>query len=132
MACGNCFVIGAYCLDVFGEAASSRGGVIEVDFLNGRVVQGDASESLKDATAQFGKVLPKFCQENGAEKADFLALLAVFDATTLERRVLLSVTDRNGHHSTTEYAGLPLKRLRVLDTLGRVRRVARHICPADG
>jgi hypothetical protein len=68
MACGNCFVIGAYCLDVFGEAASSRGGVIEVDFLNGRVVKGDASESLKDAAAQFATVLSKFCLENGAEE----------------------------------------------------------------
>ena len=126
MASGLGFVIGYHPMDVFGEAASSRGGVIEVDFLNGRIVRGEASDNLKAAAARFAEILPGFCRDNRAEASDFANLSAVFDATTLERRVSLFVTDRNGHSSTTEYAGIPLKRLRVLDNLGRIRRTPRR------
>lgn len=126
MASGLGFVIGYHPMDVFGEAASSQEGVLEVDFLNGRIVRGEASDSLKAAAAGFAEVIPRFCRDNGAEATDFEALSAVFDATALERRVLLVVTDRNGHRSTTEYAGVPLKRLRVLDKLGRIRRAPRR------
>jgi hypothetical protein len=68
MACGNAFLIGSCWLDVFGEAASSQAGVIEVDFLNGSIVRGEASENLKFAAARFAEVLPGFCRDNGAEK----------------------------------------------------------------
>jgi len=126
MASGLAFVIGYHSMDVFGEATSSPGGVIEVDFLKGAIVRGVASENLKAAASRFAQVLPVFCQENGAEAADFMALSAAFEATALERRVLLFITDRNGHSSTTEYAGVPLKRLRVLESLGRIRKTPRQ------
>lgn len=126
MASGLAFVIGYHPMDVFAEAASSPGGVIEVDFLKGGIVRGKASENLKTAAARFAEVLPVFCQENGAEAADFVSLSAAFDATALERRMLLVVTDRNGYSSTTEYAGIPLKRVRVLDSLVRIRRTPRQ------
>src|ERR1700690_4226668 len=112
MASGLGLVIGYHPMDVFGEAASSQGGVIEVDFLNGRIARGKASDSLKAAVARFAEVLPRFCRDNGAEVTDFEALSAAFDATALGPRVILSVTDRNRHHTTTEYEGIPLKRLR--------------------
>lgn len=126
MASGLAFVIGYHPMDVFGEAASSAGGVIEVDFLKGDIVRGKASENLKAAAARFAEVLPVFCRENGAEAADFEALSAAFAATPLGPRVSLVVADRNGHSSTTEYAGVPLKRVRVLDGLGRIRRAPRR------
>ena len=126
MASGLACVIGYHRTDVFGEAASSPGGIIEVDFLKGGIVRGEASESLKEAAARFAEVLPVFCQENGAEAADFEALSAAFEATALGPRVSLVVTDRNGHSSTTEYAGVPLRRVRVLDGLGRIRRAPRR------
>ena len=131
MASGLAFVIGCHQLDVFGEAASSPGGVIEVDFLSGGIVRGKASENLKAAAARFAKVLPVFCQKNGAEAADFEALSAAFEVTVLGPRVSLVVTDRNGHSSTTEYAGVPLKRVRVLDNLGRIRRAPRRAGAKD-
>lgn len=126
MASGLAFVIGYYPMDVFSEAASSPGGVIEVDFLTGVIARGEASENLKGAAARFAKVLPAFCQENGADAADFIAFSAAFEATALERRVSLLVTDRSGRSTTTEYAGAPLKRVRVLDNLGRIRKTPRR------
>jgi hypothetical protein len=103
MASGLGLVIGYHPMDVFSEAASSSNGVIEVDFLRGCIVRGEASDNLKAAAARFAEVLPKFCQQNGAQVADFESLSAVFDANALEPRVFLTVSDQNGHRSTTDY-----------------------------
>lgn len=124
-------MIGYHPVDIFAEAGLSKDGVIEVDFLHGLIVRGNASGKLKAAAASFAGVLPRFCQDNGASVADFEALSATFEVTTLERRVLLTVADRRGRRSVTEYRGIPLKRLRVLDRLGRIRRVGRHLVPED-
>jgi len=126
MASGLGFVIGYYPMDVFGEAALSPGGSIEVDFLHGRILRGVASDSLKAAAAHYAEALPEFCRMNGAEATDFEALSASFDATAFQRRVFLKVTDRRGRRSTTEYVGVPLKRVRVLDSLGRIRTERRQ------
>lgn len=127
MASGLCFVIGHHSLDVFEEAASSSDGVIEVDFLHGLVLRGSGSDSLRSAAVRFSEVLPSFCRENGADVSDFEALSATFYATPLERCVRLHVADRTGRSSVTEYAGVPLKRLRMLDHLGRIRRAPRQV-----
>ncbi len=125
LASGMCFVIGIWSLDVFGEAAAGDG-VIEVDFLHGRIVHGACSENLRKAVTRFANVLPGFCLVNGADVANFEALAASFDATALPYRVSLKIADRSGRHSVTEYSGLPLTRLRVLDPLGRIRRIPRR------
>ena len=126
MASGLGFVIGYYPMDVFGEAALSPDGLIEVDFLHGRILCGVVSDSLEAAAAHYAEALPEFCRTNGAEATDFEALSALFDATASQRRVFLKVTDRRGRSSTTEYVGLPLKRVRVLDSLGRIRTMPRR------
>jgi len=129
MASGMCFVIGIWSVDVFREAALSEGGVVEIDFLHGTIVRGDASDGLKAAAARFAEVLPEFCRKNRADVADFDAFSAAFEMSSLGRRVLLTVADRKGRRSITEYAGLPLKRLKIFDSAGRVRRAARQSAP---
>lgn len=126
LASGLAFVIGYHPTDVFGEAASDGDGVIEIDFLHGRIVRGMASDNLRSAALRFAEVLPSFCRDNGADVADFTALSATFNATALEKWVVLTIGDRTGCRSVTEYAGTPLKRLRVLDHLGRIRRAPRR------
>ncbi len=127
MASGLGFVVGYCQTDVFGEAATSPGGVIEIDFLHGSIVRGRHSDQLKNAAATFGQAFPAFCTKNGAEVADFQSFLAAFDARGGMCRAMLTIVDRNGRRSLTEYDGVPLKRLRVLDTLGRIRRKTRQI-----
>ncbi|MDG4885552.1 hypothetical protein [Mesorhizobium sp. WSM4884] len=127
MASGLGFVVGYCPTDVFEEAATSPGGVIEIDFLSGSIIGGRPSHQLKGAAAIFGQAFPIFCKKNGAEATDFQSFLAAFDAKGGRRRAMLTVVDRNGRRSCTEYDGVPLKRLRVLDTLGRIRRKARQI-----
>ena len=123
-------MIGYHPVDVFDEAASSKDGVIEVDFILGQIVRGKASENLKSAVARFAEVLPKFCQDNCVMAAEFETLSAVFSAKTGGQQALITVKDRTGHLSTTEYEGVPLKRRRVLDGLGRIRREPRRLVTA--
>lgn len=126
LASGLSFVIGYHPTDVFGEAADSPEGAMEVDFLHGRIVRGNASENLVLAARRFAERLPAFCRENGADVADFEILSAVFETAAFDRRVLVTVKDREGRQSVTEYTGLPLERVKVLDGLGRIRRTPRR------
>ncbi|UCI08239.1 hypothetical protein [Mesorhizobium sp. B1-1-8] len=127
MASGLGFVVGYCQTEVFEEAAASPGGVIEIDFLRGNVVRGCPSHQLENAAATFAGAFPTFCKKNRAEVTDFESFLAAFDARGGRCRAMLTVVDRNGRRSVTEYDGVPLKRLRVLDTLGRIRRKTRQI-----
>lgn len=127
IASGLAFVIGYYPIDVFGEAASSPESLIEVDFLQGRIVRGNPSADLKAAVALFAEALPAFCQKNGAEADDFETLSAVFHGTGQNSQVSLVVADRRGRRSVTRYMGAPLKRLRVRGTDGLVRRAPRKM-----
>lgn len=126
LACGLCFIIGVWDIHVFDEAAAGDGS-IDVDFLGGKILRGECSEKLRSAVERFADVLPAFCRANGADVTDFVGLTATFQATPRGRCVSLNVTDRSGRNSVTEYAGLPLKRLRILDPLGRVRRKPRQV-----
>ncbi|MDX8531437.1 hypothetical protein RFM41_03640 [Mesorhizobium sp. VK25A] len=127
MASGLSFVVGFYSTDVFEEAATSPGGVIEIDFLQGTIVRGRPSDGLKSAAAIFGQAFPDFCKKNGAEVTDFRSFLAAFHVKGGRPGAVLTVVDRGGRRSLTEYDGVPLKRLRVLDALGRIRRKTRQI-----
>ena len=130
MASGLALIIGYHPVDVFGEAANSSDGLIEIDFLRGMVLRGVPSENLRLAALRFAERLPSFCHENGADISDFEALSVTFEAAPTENRAKLYVADRTGRRSTTVYAGTPLKRLKVLDKLGRARRSPRHFAPA--
>ena len=130
MASGLAFVIGYYPVDVFGEAANSSDGLIEIDFLRGAVTRGVPSDNLRSAALRFAERLPSFCRESDADVSDFEALSVTFEATPTENRAKIQVSDRAGRSSTTVYAGTPLKRLKVLDNLGRVRRAERHFAPS--
>src|SRR4051812_29565461 len=94
MASGLGFVVGYCQTDVFGEAASSPGGVVEIDFLNGSIVRGRPSQQLESAAVTFARSFPGFCNKNGAEVTDFQSFLAVYDARGGRCRTVLTVADR--------------------------------------
>ncbi|WP_156418553.1 hypothetical protein [Aureimonas sp. D3] len=132
LASGQSFVIGYHPVDVFGEAASSEDGLIEIDFLRGRIVQGRASPNLRSAVLGFAKAFPAFCQRNAAKSTDFRELSGTFGAGRSIPWVKVYVTDRNGRRSSTNYEGIPLKRIWSLDPLGRRRRVPRQFDRSGG
>ena len=123
LACGNSFLIGYLAVDLFGEAAAAPEGFIEVDFLSGAVSGGKPSDELALAASRYAKeALPDLCKRQGTDVSAFRQLSARFSRDHTAMRFTVTVVDQSGRRSTDGYMGLPGRRPRVLDDLGRVRR----------
>jgi hypothetical protein len=123
LACGPGFLIGLYSTDIFGEAAATPEGFIEVDFLTGTASGGKVSDNLAHALTLYAKeALPALCARHGADLSAFRQLKARFSRDHTAMRFTVTVEDQSGRRSTDDYMGLPGRRPRVLDELGRVRR----------
>lgn len=122
LASGIGLMIGVYEMDVFGEAAATREGFIEVDFLTGEASGAKPSAELARALRLYAQALPDLCQRHGAEVSDFRQLAARFSGRPMFEQFTVTVVDRQGRRSTDKYMGVPGKRPKVLDHLGRVRR----------
>ena len=122
LADGNGFLIGVYGMNVFGEAKQSTVGFIEVDFLTGSSSGGQPSVSLARAFELYSKALPSFCEKHGASSAAFRQLSARFFGERHLRHFIVTVEDQEGRRATHVYSGVPGKRIKMLDPLGRVRK----------
>jgi hypothetical protein len=120
-AAGMGFMIGVFQIDVFGEAQCSEGGAIVIDFLEGSVVEGDSSPSLRRAVALYRDALPEFCSGSGGSIEDFRALKVRYWSTHTDRRFSVTVEDASGLRSTTEYEGIESRRSKAIDDRGRLR-----------
>jgi hypothetical protein len=122
-ASGVGLLVGVYEMDVYGEAARSPVGFIEVDFLAGRASGGPPSASLERAIALYRDALPDLCARHRAEAPAFRTLVVRFWEAYDGRRYRVTIEDRNGRRSVDDYQGAPGRRVRGLDRLGRVRRL---------
>lgn len=123
LASGMGFMIGVYEMDVFGEAARSPEGFIEVDFLTGATQGGPPSRSLAKAISLYADTLPDLCKKQGLSISDYGKLTARYGGRWPHQTVVIEVQDRNGKVSSDTYVGNPLARPKVLDALGRIRRL---------
>ena len=122
MTCGMGFMIGLYQMDIYGEAAASAEGFIEVDLLTGQTTGGAPSESLSRALKLYSaEAPPQLCEKHGISPSAFRELRVRFWRMALSGRFEVKVTDANGRSDSTQYVGLPASRVKVLDQLGRIR-----------
>jgi hypothetical protein len=121
LASGIGLMIGVYEMDVFGEAAATPEGFIEVDFLTGTASGGTPSEELQWALKLYAGALPELCTRHGIDVSEFQHLNARFSGRRQLKRFTVTVEDRHGRQSTDEYLGRPGKKPKTLDHLGRVR-----------
>jgi len=121
LASGIGLLIGVYEIDVFGEARKSPEGFITVDFLKGSTIDGHPSKSLVKAIGLYRDALPELCKKHGASVSSFKKLTARYSDDSFGRQVIVVVKDKDGCHSTDKYVGSPLKYVKTLDSLGRVR-----------
>jgi hypothetical protein len=122
LADGNGLLIGAYDLNVFGEACQSPEGFIEVDFLTGTSSGGHPSPALARAIVLYCEALPLLCKKHGASPSAFRHLSARYFIEGFARRFTVMVENQQGRRATDEYMGLPGERIKVLDPLGLIRR----------
>jgi hypothetical protein len=122
MASGVGLLIGVYDMDVFGEAAHSPSGAIEIDFLAGRCTEGHASHGLECAASLYAsKALPRLCAHEGTEVAAFARFLARFWNDAGVPRCDITIESAGGRRHVGRFYGVPLRRLRTMDRVGRVR-----------
>ncbi len=121
LASGNGLLIGVYDMDVFGEADQGPDGYILVDFLAGTSSGNPTSEELARAIGAYAEVLPGFCRKHGVEASEFRELTARYAVDSLGRRYIVTVENKRGRRSVDEYVGVPGRRAKELDELGRVR-----------
>lgn len=132
-ASGIGLLIGVYDMNIFGEARRSREGFITVDFLTGSSAGGRPSRSLARAIVLYQEALSGLCRNHGVTPAAFRELTARFSVDGNHKRFVVTVEDRRGRRAIDEYVGLPGRRLRSLDSRGRVRTARGRIyTPAVG
>ncbi len=88
---------------------------------------GEASQSLSVGVQKFNEALPAHCRANGAAVADFKILLISFDMLPTVRRAVVTVEDKASKTTAKGYSGVPLRRRRSLNALGRVRSGLRKV-----
>lgn len=127
LASGIGLLIGVYEIYVFEEASHSPGASITVDFLSGSVREGECTPLLSRAAALYREALADLCAKAGGSVAELVEARAGFWSDALGPRFAVTIEDARGCRSTTEYAGIPGKRVKVMDGLGRVRpKLAAH------
>ncbi len=118
---GASALTGCYSLpDVFDEVKKCPDGFIVIDFLNG-TSSSAASDKLANAVSLFAAALPELCAKHDASISDFRALTASFSCDDIGGRTVVTIIDKNGRCTKDEYIGLPLRHIKTVDKLGRVR-----------
>ena len=103
-------MIGVYEMDIYGEAGRSAGGVIAVDFLTGKVIEGEASASLRKAVELYRTGFDELCVRHGVEPLSFKIATARFGTDAkLGRHFTVHVEDREGRVATDRFLGSPGK-----------------------
>ncbi|PZN94214.1 MAG: hypothetical protein DCF29_25710 [Alphaproteobacteria bacterium] len=103
-------MIGVYDMDIYGEAGCSPGGAIVVDFLTGKVIEGEASESLRNAVELYRTAFDQLCVRHGVEPWAFKVATASFGTDpSLGRHFTVHVEDREGRAATDRFLGSPGK-----------------------
>lgn len=115
-------LIGAYTMDVYGEARGAPDGFITADFLAGTLVGGEPSQTLAHAAARYRDALPELCDKHGAAASAFRQLTARYSADGLGRPgFVVTIVDQEGRSSVDRYVGTPGRRAKILDSLRRLR-----------
>jgi hypothetical protein len=120
LACGHGFVIGYYATDIFGDASSSPGSFLVVDFLSGQLAEGTASEQLHGALPIFRNEFENFCQKHGSSASDFIEFTTRFETGHLGNRYIVTIEDARGRKSSIEYEGIPGRRAKMRNDQRRV------------
>lgn len=112
LASGIGLMIGVYQMDVYAEAGRSPCGAITIDFLTGKVIEGEASESLKKAVELYRTAFDELCGRHGVEPWSFRVATARFGTDRmLGPHFTIQVEDREGRSATERFIGAPGRRL---------------------
>ena len=105
-------MIGVYEMDIYGEAGRSPDGAITVDFLTGKIIEGEASDSVRKAIELYRTAFDELCVRHGVEPWSFKAATARFGTdVALGPHFTIHVEDRAGHVASDRFIGQPGRKL---------------------
>ncbi len=114
LASGICLLVGYYEVDIFGEAASSPAGYVEVDFLTGTSSGSLTSPTLTKVITLYRDALDRLCASHGTSASAFTVLTARFATDSrYGGHFTVTVEDPSGRRSVDEYLGTPGRKLKV-------------------
>jgi len=116
-------LVGIYQCDVYGEAKARNDKEITVDFLKGEALGQAVSSTLAGAIARYRSGLADLCAKHGISPEAFAELTARYSVDRIGPRVDVIVADHFGHRAEDHYIGIPARRVKALDRLGRVRTI---------
>lgn len=126
LASGISLATGFHELDVYRDAATSPGGRLRLDLMNGKVLEGVASADLVVALSRIPPLFAEGCRRAGGSREDVKRAEAMFSFSGLEEGFILEIEDMKGRRSAADYSGSGSRRSRDLDRHGHlVRRPAR-------
>ena len=123
IAGGASFIIGYCFIDIFAEAACQKEGAMTVDFLEGSITEGQASEYMKGMIPEFSSALPDFCEKHHVSISDFREFTVRYICDGEKRNFIVTIRDKNNRSSSREYIGQSGQRVKEMDQLGRMRSV---------
>jgi hypothetical protein len=121
IASGCSFLAGIHDLNVFAEAAKTPERFITFDFINGTTSCEKPSKAVASAAKLSRTAFLALCAKHKVPETEFFELTTTFSGIRLQSSFIVTVEDRLGRRSVTEYMGLPGRRLLVLDKEGRIR-----------
>jgi hypothetical protein len=108
---------------VFGAALHSSERRVVVDFLIGQATQGEVSPGLALTIADSPDALAFLCEKHRASPTMFRELSASYATGGLgQYSFTVTIEDNSGRRALDQYVGIPGKRMRTRDHLGRLRR----------
>jgi hypothetical protein len=122
IASGCSLLLGIYEFSIGAQIAKSPTGRVVIDCLHPRLIEGELTSDMRKLIAAIPGGLTRLCEDEHGAREDFSELRLVFSTTYVAMEVE-TIVGGNGRAATSRlFAGRPLKRKRVLDKSGRLRR----------
>jgi hypothetical protein len=122
IASGCSLLLDVYGFSIGAQLAKSPTGRIVIDCLHPRLIEGELTNDMRELIAAIPYGLTRLCEDEHGTRDDFSELHLVFSANHLAMEVEI-IVGGNGRAATSRlFTGRPLKRKRVLDKSGRLRR----------
>jgi hypothetical protein len=119
---GCSFIVGVYDTGVHEALQIAPGGAILANFLHGTIDPPLPGSKMALAVSLVPVALPALCAKHGVSIFDFRQFLARYSTGTKGARCTVVIEDQCGRRSETDYSGSATKRVKTLDSSGRIRK----------
>jgi hypothetical protein len=123
IASGCSLLLGVYDFSIGAHITESPSGRVVIECLQPLLIEGTLNSEIRELLAALPAGLTKLCDDEGGSPEDFSVLTLAFSKTQLAIEVEIVVAGPASIPRSRWFSGSPLRRKRVLDSAGRMRRL---------